>query len=89
MKKVMIRLDEDVAVWARIQAAELDISLSLLVTELLRDKMKEGAGYASAMKRYLSSSPKPLKKPGDPYPKRNEILEHTNLRCHYQNLKKA
>jgi hypothetical protein len=80
MKNVTITLDEDVARWARIHAAELDTSLSCLVAELLRDKMKEEAGYASAMKLYFSSSPKPLKKPGASYPKRNEIHERTNLR---------
>ena len=39
MKNVTITLDEEVARWARIRAAERDTSLSRLVGKLLREKM--------------------------------------------------
>jgi hypothetical protein len=41
LKNVTITLDEDVARWARIWAAERDTSVSRLVGELLREKMLE------------------------------------------------
>jgi hypothetical protein len=38
MKNVTITLDEKVARWARIKAAEKDTSVSRLVGEMLREK---------------------------------------------------
>ena len=73
MKNVTITLDEKVARWARIQAAERDISLSRLVGELLREKMIQEESYQTAMQRYLSQSPQPLKKTGIKYPNRKAL----------------
>ena len=61
MKNVTITLDEDVARWARIRAAELDTSVSRMVGELLREKMLNSRSYDTAMERYLSQRPKKLK----------------------------
>jgi hypothetical protein len=41
MKNVTITLDEEVARWARICVAKQDTSLSRLVGELLREKMRQ------------------------------------------------
>jgi hypothetical protein len=73
MKNVTIVLDEKVARWARIQAAEKDTSLSRLIGELLRTKMVEEDYYQRAKERYLSQSPGPLKKPGTRYPQRRDL----------------
>ncbi|MBM4274972.1 MAG: hypothetical protein FJ134_11015 [Deltaproteobacteria bacterium] len=72
-KNVTITLDEDVARWARIRAAERDTSLSRLVGELLREKMLEEQTYQAAMEQYLSQPPRMLKKPGARYPSREEL----------------
>ena len=45
MRNVTITLDEKVARWARIRAAERDTSLSRLVGELLREKMIQEESY--------------------------------------------
>ena len=45
MKNVTITLDEEVARWARIMAAEQNTSVSRLVGELLREKMIEEQHY--------------------------------------------
>ena len=54
MKNVTITLDEKVARWARIKAAEQDTSVSRLVGEMLREKMMSERSYHSSMRRYLS-----------------------------------
>ena len=75
MKNVTITLDEDVARWARIRAAELDTSVSRLVGELLREKMMSSKSYEIAMERYLSQMPAKLMRPGSRYPHRAELHE--------------
>ena len=75
MKNVTITLDEEVARWARIKAAEEDTSVSRMVGELLREKMTSEQTYQSSMKRYLSRKPRPLGRSGTRYPRREEIHE--------------
>ena len=75
MKNVTITLDEEVARWARIKAAEEDTSVSRLVGEMLREKMMKEQSYHSSMRRYLSRKPRQLSKPGTRYPTREEIHE--------------
>lgn len=73
MKNVTITLDEEVARWARIRAAERDTSVSRLVGEMLREKMLEEQSYETAMHEYLARPPRKLKKSGDRYPKRADL----------------
>jgi plasmid stability protein len=73
MKNVTITLDEEVARWARIRAAERDTSVSRLVGEMLREKMVEEQAYQIAKQQYLSRPAKKLKKPGTKYPRREEL----------------
>lgn len=80
MKNVTITLDEEVARWARIMAAEQNTSVSRLVGELLRDKMIEEQNYQIAMQQYLSQPPKVLKPPGEKFPVREELYERKSLR---------
>jgi hypothetical protein len=75
MKNVTITLDEDVARWARIRAAERDTSLSRLVGELLREKMAAEETYQAAMQQYLSQPSVELKSRIAKYPKRQELHE--------------
>jgi plasmid stability protein len=80
MKNVTITLDEEVARWARIKAAEDDKSLSRLVRELLSEKMRTESEYRTAMENYLARSPRLLKKKADKYPSREEIHDRPSLR---------
>jgi plasmid stability protein len=73
MKNVTITLEEEVARWARIRAAENNTSVSRLVGEMLRDKMDEEKNYQMAMNRYLSQPPTMLKDPVAKYPTREEL----------------
>jgi len=73
MKNVTITLDENVARWARIRAAELNTSVSRLVGEMLREKMLDEEKYEQASCEYLSQKPAKLRKPGAPHPKREDL----------------
>jgi plasmid stability protein len=73
MKNVTITLDEKVARWARIRAAEQNTSVSRLVGELLREKMTDEEKYHIAMQQYLSHPPRKLRKSGAKYPSREEL----------------
>ena len=80
MKNVTITLDEEVARWARIRAAEEDTSLSRLVGELLREKMLDEGNYRTSMQDYLAQSPRVLKKKGDKYPEREDLHDRQGFR---------
>ena len=80
MKNVTITLDEKVARWARIRAAEEDTSVSRLVGEMLRDKMLADNAYKTSMHAYLAQSPRELKKKGQTYPDREELHDRHSLR---------
>jgi hypothetical protein len=73
MKNVTITLDENVARWARIRAAELNTSVSRLVGEMLREKMLDDEKYEQAGREYLSQKPLKLRKSGAGYPRREDL----------------
>ena len=75
MKKVTITLKEGVARWARIKAAERNISVSRLVGEVLQERMQAEENYGLAMEQYLSQGPQILKQVGTRYPRREELHE--------------
>ena len=80
MKNVTITLDEEVVRWTRIRAAEGDTSVSRLVGEMLREKMRDESNYQTSMQNYLAQSPLVLKKKGDDYPDREELHDRKGLR---------
>jgi hypothetical protein len=75
MKNVTITIDEHVAKWARVRAAELDISLSRLVSGMLREMMTAETTYEKAKENYLSQNPVRMRKAGTRYPRRDTLCE--------------
>jgi hypothetical protein len=75
MKKLTITLEEKVARWARIKAAERNTSVSRLVGEVLQERMQAEENYGLAMEQYLSQGPQMLKQSGTRYPRREELHE--------------
>jgi hypothetical protein len=73
LKNVTITLEEAVARWARIRAAERDTSVSRLVGELLRDKMLEEQSYETAMREYLARPARKLRRVAARYPRRADL----------------
>lgn len=74
MKNVTIKLENDVAHWSRVWAAEHDTSVSRILGDLLKQMKREKTGYSKAMQQFLSVDAKPLKVAGD-YPSRNDLHE--------------
>ncbi|HED18775.1 MAG TPA: CopG family transcriptional regulator [Gammaproteobacteria bacterium] len=72
MKNVTIKLEDDVANWSRVWAAEHNTSVSRILGELLKRMKKEKTGYAKAMQQFLSVEPRPLKTSGA-YPSRDDL----------------
>lgn len=79
MKNVTITLDEEVARWARVRAAEHDTSVSRLVGEMLKEQMESEGQYEKARKAFLKQPAKALKTTGG-YPSRGDIHERSMLR---------
>ncbi len=75
MKNVTITLDKKVASWARIRAAEKETSVSRLVGEMLKEKMRAEESYYTSMQYYLSKAPNLIKEPGTKYPTREKLHE--------------
>ena len=80
MKNVTITLEEDVARWARIRAAEAETSVSRLVGEMLKEKMVAEEGYQAARELFFSVRPRALREAGTPLPTRDELHDRPVLR---------
>lgn len=79
MRNVTLTLDEAVAAWARVRAAQLDLSLSAFLSELLRAQMEQSAAYEQAHQGFLAERPVPLKRSGR-YPRRESLHDRSRLR---------
>jgi len=75
MKNVTISLDDDVARWARVWAAEHETSVSRMVGDLVRERMQRDKAYDSSRRRFLRKKPTALKRRGAKYPTRDSIHE--------------
>ena len=80
MINVTITLDEQAAAWARVQAAERNMSLSRFVGEMIHGQMRHTREYEKAMRAALAQKPLNLKGPWKPYPKREELYDRPVLR---------
>jgi hypothetical protein len=80
MKNVTITLDEETASWARIYAAERNMSVSRLVGDMLRERMHEMREYDEAMRRFLARKPVRLGRSGQRYPTRDDVHDRSRLR---------
>ena len=80
LKNVTITLDEVTAAWARVHAAQRNVSVSRFVGELLTREMRESREYDEAMRRFLARRPVRLKREGERYPSREEVHDRPGLR---------
>jgi hypothetical protein len=79
MKNVTVTLDEETALWSRLEAARRDISVSSLIRQLLSERMGGQVAYQGARARYLSRQPSALSE-GGRYPRREELHDRADLR---------
>ena len=54
LRKITVTLEESVARWARLEAARQDTSVSRLLGDILKKRMREEDRYQQAMRRALS-----------------------------------
>jgi len=78
LRNVTVTLHEEVARWARLEAARNDTSVSRLLGEILRQRMLEADGYERAMRRALTR--KPFLKTDGRNLSREEIHDRARLR---------
>lgn len=74
MKNMTITVDEEVLLWAKVWAARHDSSVSRLVGEILRERMREEEGYGEAMELVFAQPTERLKESGA-YPKREALYD--------------
>lgn len=80
MKNITITLDAQTAAWIRVYAAQNNKSVSRIVGELLRERMRGGREYEQAMRRFLSKPPVAFKWKGGRRPAREELHDRDALR---------
>ncbi len=74
MKNITIKLENEVAHWAKVWAAENNTSVSQILGDLLKQIKKDRTGYAKAMQQFLNVEAQVLKSSG-PYPSRETLHE--------------
>ncbi len=81
MKNVTISLDEGLARWARVKAAEQDKSLSRFLADLIeRLRRDESGDHAEFLKTFRSVNAVRLREPGEKLPTRDELYDRKLLR---------
>lgn len=80
MKNVTITVDAETAAWARVHAAQRNVSLSRFVGGLLHQHMRESREYEEAMRRYFSSKLVIRRRPGERHRTREELHDRSGLR---------
>jgi hypothetical protein len=78
LRNVTVTLEEQIARWARIEAAKKDTSVSRLLGEILKERMLEVEGYEGSMRRALAR--KPFLKTDGRYMSREETHDRNRLR---------
>lgn len=78
LRNITITLEEDVARWARLEAAKRDTSVSRLLAGILKDRMHEKNAYEGAMRRSLAR--KPFLRTDRRYLSREEVHDRSGFR---------
>jgi hypothetical protein len=80
MTNVTMSLDEEVAQWARIEAARRNTSVSRLLGQMLREKMEQAQRYELAKQAYLEETRDIAFKSGSRYLTREQANDRRSLR---------
>lgn len=78
LRNMTITVEEDVARWARLEAARKDTSVSRLVGEMLKGQMQDSDEYEKSMRSYISR--KPFLKTDGKYLTRDQAHDRDRLR---------
>jgi hypothetical protein len=77
-RNVTVSLDEEVALWARLEAARRDTSVSRLLGDMLKQQMNREKRYEMAMRSALGR--RPFLKTDGRYLRRDEVHDRARLR---------
>jgi hypothetical protein len=80
MTNVTITLDDETAAWVRAHAAQSGVSVSRMIGEMLRRRMREVSEYEEAMRRFLAKRPISLGRARKRYAARAALHDRTRLR---------
>ncbi len=80
MKNVTITMAEEVAQWARVEAARRGISVSRMVGEMLRERMESERVYRQRQAEFSSVAPRRLRPAAGELPSREELHDRADLR---------
>ncbi len=80
MKNVTITVDEEIARWARVEAARRGTSVSRMLGEMLHDLKEREQRYQESYEAFRSIDPRPLRRAGQVLPSREELHDRTGLR---------
>jgi hypothetical protein len=78
LRNVTVTLEENVARWARIEAARQDTSVSQLLAGILKKRMQENDSYERAMRQALAREP--FLKTDGRYLSREEVHDRSRFR---------
>jgi hypothetical protein len=78
MRNVTVSLEEEVALWARLEAARRDSSVSRLLGDLLRERMARENQYDQAMRSALAR--RPFLASNGRYLRREQVHDRARLR---------
>ena len=80
MKNLTITLDEETALWARIQAARQNTSVSRMLGEVLQEMRDMEEQRDTAAERFLERPTRALRDNDAPYPDRESLYDRPLLR---------
>ena len=80
MRNVTITVEEEVARWARIEAAKRDTSVSRMIGEMLAEMMRAEIAYEAARDDFCAIPAAVLSEPEERYPTRDELHDRAGLR---------
>jgi len=80
LKNTTVTLTDRALDWARVAAADRDMSLSRFLGELIHREMRQSRQYQEALARFLAQKPVRLKRAGGRYLTREEAHDRAGLR---------
>jgi hypothetical protein len=78
LRNITVTLEEEIARWARIEAAKEDVSVSRFLAGILKQRMAAQDDYSRAMRRALGR--KPFLKTDGRYLSREQAHDRSRLR---------
>ncbi len=78
LRNITVTLEDDIARWARVEAARKDTSVSRYLAEVLKERMLEQDTYNGARRRALAR--KPFRTTDGHYLSREEVHDRSRLR---------